>query len=187
MTDLNAHNSRPPENLPGSLEPELKRLDARLTRDAGHLDLPPGLADRVFEASVGRLPAQRYRFQTVETISTSRRLVLRRQVWARVALAASLAVAFVMSAQILMKTSSPVEPDVFAGITEPLEILIPEMSPVSDDRFVVLQRDAEQLLFALAAGGMDDFSYMAMTREITLDDLNDEFAALSDVMAGEGM
>jgi len=37
--------------------PELRSLDARLARQAGRLRVPPGLIQRVFEASVAGLPS----------------------------------------------------------------------------------------------------------------------------------
>jgi hypothetical protein len=88
---------------------ELREVDDLLGRYAGRQPVPAGLVERVFDASVGMLPSRRrrepaLRFQPVITTS----------LWGRLAMAASIALAFFVAGRILpmREPSSLLSPDV---------------------------------------------------------------------------
>jgi hypothetical protein len=86
------------------LEPELRLLDERLARLGSEVrdEAPAGLSRRVFEASVGLLPA-------VEVEPVLARLETRRGVqwWGRLAMAASVGLAVIIASTL---TTGPAEP-----------------------------------------------------------------------------
>ncbi len=177
MTRMNHPTSKSPEPLPGSFEPDIRRLDARLAQEAKHRDLPPGLAGRVFDASVGQLPPSGYRFESIRTTSVARQSARRRQSWSRFALAASVIVAFTLSARMLLNHSVPATDD---RVTQVLEVILPTLPNLQLATYqtdIPLTPDAERLLLDFASNGNEDFSYLSLTRDITLDDLSDELVA----------
>ena len=177
MTRMNHPTSKSPEPLPGSFEPDIRRLDARLAQEAKHRDLPPGLAGRVFDASVGQLPPSGYRFESIRTTSVARQSARRRQSWSRFALAASVIVAFTLSARMLLNHSVPVTDDRVTQVLEVILPTLPNLQPATYQTDIPLTLDAERLLLEFASNGTEDFSYLTLTRDITLADLNDELAA----------
>lgn len=177
MTWMNHPTSKSPEPLPGSFEPDIKRLDARLAQEAKHRELPPGLAGRVFDASVGQLPPSGYRFESIRTTSVARQTRRRRQSWSRFALAASVIVAFTLSARMLLNQSMPAPVDPVAKVLEVIQPTLPNLQLATYQTDNPLFPDAANLLFEFASNGTEDFSYLTLTRDITLDDLNNEFAA----------
>ena len=186
MTSMNHPTSKSPEPLPGSFEPDIRRLDARLAQNAKHSNLPPGLAGRVFDASVGQLPPSGYRFESIRAASVARKTVRRRQIWSRFALAASVIVAFTLSARMLLTQSMPSPIDSVAKDPEVVLPTLPNLQLAANQTDTALYPDAVSLLFELASNGTDDFSYLPLTQDITLDDLNNELAAfLTGISEGE--
>jgi hypothetical protein len=95
--------SRASEPLPEGFEPELRAIDALLGDHAAEADVPVGLAQRVFEASVGDLPAGPRRPRREAAPGPARPwralpLTTQRQWRGGLALAASLGLAFVIAA-----------------------------------------------------------------------------------------
>ena len=186
MTRMNHPTSKSPEPLPGSFEPDIRRLDARLAQEAKHRDLPPGLAGRVFDASVGQLPPSSYRFESIRTTSVARQSARRRQSWSRFALAASVIVAFTLSARMLLTQSMPAPVDPVAKLPEVVLPTLPNLQLASYPSYqtdTALFPDAVRLLFEFASNGTEDFSYLTLTSDITLDDLNEEFATFFTVLS----
>lgn len=177
MTRMNHPTSKSPEPLPGSFEPDIRRLDARLAQEAKHRDLPPGLAGRVFDASVGQLPPSGYRFESIRTTSVARQTARRRQSWSRFALAASVIVAFTLSARMLLNHSLPATDDSVAQVPEVILPTLPDLQLAIYRTDIPLSLDAERLLLEFASNGTEDFSYLTLTRDITLEGLSDELAA----------
>ena len=89
-------------------DPALAELEATLSRYARRRHAPAGLADRVFDASVGLLPSRRPRRARVfklEPISLG-------SMWGRLALAASIALAFLVAVRFMPqeRARSPLSP-----------------------------------------------------------------------------
>lgn len=89
--NLNTHE---PEPLPGVFSPEMRAVDDELRAQARQAEIPLGLSDRVFAASVKQLPVDlpgagdrrlRFPFQS---------WTARHGVWGQLAMAASVALAF---------------------------------------------------------------------------------------------
>ena len=178
MTRMNHPTSKSPEPLPGSFEPDIRRLDARLAQEAKHCELPPGLAGRVFDASVGQLPPSGYRFESIrKTTSAARQTRRRRQSWSRFALAASVIVAFTLSARMLLNQSMPAPVDPVAKVPEVIQPTLPNLQLAAYQTDNPLSPDVERLLLEFASNGTEDLSYLTLTWDITLDDLNNELAA----------
>ena len=184
MARMNNSTSNSPEPLPDSFEPDLRRLDARLTHEAKHHDIPPGLAGRVFDASVGQLPASGYQFETFQTPNTARKTASRRQSWSRVALAASVLLAFTFSARMLLNQSGPAPVDPVAKAPEASTLpVLPDMQLASNQTELALSHDAVWLLFDFASNGDEDISYLSQTSDITLDGLHNELATIITVLS----
>ncbi len=189
MTDHTDHHQNPqpqdhPDLTPGLLDPELRRLDARLTNQARRLDVPPGLADRVFEASVGHLPARRLRF----TPTPRQTIRIRRQRLGRLALAAGIALAFVLSARMLQSITPTTTPEQLAIHTPP-HATPNDQIPVDmqgSSQLVALSMNAERLLYEFAAPTGEDISYLAETRYTTLADLDADWRAFKNARFDEG-
>ena len=91
------------EPLPADFDTDLRRIDRALHQDADRLQTPPGLADRVYEASVVDLPdAHRLRLPgrgaAARRARPGRHAAPGRSVWSRLALAASLGLALIVPA-----------------------------------------------------------------------------------------
>jgi hypothetical protein len=108
---------RPAEALPAGFEPDLRAIDALLHDHAADAEVPFGLAQRVFDASVGELPARPRRPGRDAKPEPARPwwtrpIPVRGQWRGGLALAASLGLAFVIAALCLTpsdagKTPSP--------------------------------------------------------------------------------
>lgn len=183
MTRMNHPTSKSPEPLPGSFEPDIRRLDARLAQEAKHRDLPPGLAGRVFDASVGQLPPSGYRFESIRTTSVARQSARRRQSWSRFALAASVIVAFTLSARMLLNHSILATDDRVAKVPEVILPTLSDLQLATNQTEIPLSLDAERLLLEFASNGTEDFSYLSVTRDITHVGLSNELAALFTVLS----
>jgi hypothetical protein len=103
------------EPLPQGFEPELRAIDDLLRRHAAEAEVPPGLARRVFAASVDELSARRRRPRREAAPEPARhRLAFpvsaRRQWRGGLALAASLGLAFVIAAVYLSGSGADATP-----------------------------------------------------------------------------
>ena len=90
--------------LPSHFEPELRDLDGLLREQARRVDLPTGLCDRIYRASVAALP------QRPQPEQRPRRAIRREAVtrWrGRLAVAASLGLAFVLAAVLVEPPTAP--------------------------------------------------------------------------------
>lgn len=174
----------PPDYSPGLLEPDLGHLDARLTNDAHRLDVPPGLADRVFDASVGHLPPRRFKLVATE----KRTLRQKQQWWGRAAMAAGVMLAFGVSLQLLRESSPITSPKEIAVITPTIQAFIP--TSLEDEAFInmyALSPETESLLLEFSSGNGEDLSHLPLTRDVTLDDLAGEFVMLIAELNQGGM
>jgi hypothetical protein len=177
MKNRSPHNSNSIEPLPDHFEPDLTRIDARLMQESERMTVPPGLAGRVFQASVGRLPSMHLRLVPTETqVAAGRRLSWRRQTWGRVALAASVGLAGAVALRMLQA------PAVIGP--EPVALLpAPELDFVDP---MALSMDSEQLLLGFMSDQPSDLSYLTFGR-VTLDDLNSEMVNMLAELNEQGM
>jgi hypothetical protein len=145
---------RPRQRGPGYVfdgPAELREVDAMLAEYARRSPVPAGLADRVFNASAGLLPARRrrdrvLRLQPVSPVST----------WGRLALAASIALAFFVAARVLPfgRPTPLLSPDV--------ELILLEFAGVGD----------------LDEPGYAAVEHLLVTRDMTFRDLTSDLANL---------
>ena len=95
-------DTTPPEALPGGFENDLRSIDREMTRYAWSIAPPVGLSERVFSASATNLPRPRMRLSaTVHESAPRHRQSLYRLTWSRVALAASVGLAFVITSSLM--------------------------------------------------------------------------------------
>jgi hypothetical protein len=130
---------QPLEALPKEFEADLRRVDARLYELAGRIAMPEGLTERTFEASRRDLPQTAPRLRVVVgPPPSSRRLLLatRRQWWGRLAMAASLTLAFVVGSVFVRHAAPPAgdQPDVHLAYFN--EALAEESSDLGEGMFV---------------------------------------------------
>jgi hypothetical protein len=88
--------SRGPEHV-YEVPPDLREVDELLEWHARQQPVPAGLIDRVFDASVGLLPSHRPRRQPVLRLQPT----IMDSLWSRLAMAASIALAFIVAARML--------------------------------------------------------------------------------------
>ncbi|MCZ6836196.1 MAG: hypothetical protein O7G85_10515 [Planctomycetota bacterium] len=177
-----------PELPPDLLEPDLRRLDARLTHELRSMPIPPGLADRVYEASAGHLAPPRLQLSPTGGESPMRLVRVRRQWWGRVAMAASLFLVVGVSWNLMNQSSTPISNEHALLVTPETPRLIPPSNPIQDlTNTYVLSVDTEQLLLELASTDPgNDMSYLALTRDITLSDIMDDFINVLSELNEEG-
>ncbi len=138
----------------------LRAIEELLARDAARTRVPPGLARRVYQGSVGGLPVlprqprQRPRYEVQP-------LVLGRfAVWGRLAMAASIGLAFIVAGNVGRVGSRT--------------------------RLATLSPDVELVLLDLA--GLGDVDHLLITREMTFRDLAGDVAAMAvDLEMGRDM
>ncbi len=132
---------------------ELREVDADLSAWARRQAVPPGLADRVFDASVGLLPVRRIRPARANRLDS----LIGFPAWAglggRLALAASIALAFFVAVRVM--------PPAGGVLTRNLEMVLLEYAGGDagflDPRFAQVE-------------------HILMTRDMTFGDLTNELA-----------
>ncbi len=92
--------------------PEYREVEARLAAWAERQPVPPGLATRVFDASVGLLPARRRQRSPLLQMPRLASLAAWRGVGGRLALAASITLAFLVAVRVMPRESNRLTPDV---------------------------------------------------------------------------
>jgi hypothetical protein len=98
---------------PDQIPPEFREIDARLASWARRQPVAPALADRVFEASVAMLPARRRPRSPLLQLPRLASLSSWRGVGGRLALAASITLAFIVALRVMPSgNSNPLTPDV---------------------------------------------------------------------------
>jgi hypothetical protein len=191
---LPTHGPLPPAFPPGTIGPDLMRLDARLTHELRSLPTPPapGLADRVFEASVGHLPSRRLRLVGAEGRVVVRIATLRRVSWGRVALAASVLLGVGVAWNIMNRSAAPTPGGLARLDVSPVEppIVIP-----ADPRAAIsagadanaLSPEAEGLLLqALAMSDQTDLSYLPLALDLSYYDIAEDLANVFAGLTSEG-
>ena len=143
-------NSFDPESMARDLPPHLQSVDDLLGRQARRLPVPPGLAERVYLASVGLLTGQAQPPQ-VQVIA---RVGYHNAWWGRMALAASIALVCGVSLRLV---HTPTLQQLVSGIDS-------QIQPVY--RQVVGQT-------------LIEMDHLLVTREMTIDDLDMELALLT--------
>jgi len=98
------------DHFPDQTPPECRAVEVRLARWARGQPVPSGLARRVFDASVGRLPARRLPRSPMLQMPWLASLPAWRSVGGRLALAASIALAFLIAVRVM--PPAPFTPDV---------------------------------------------------------------------------
>ena len=148
-----------PEPLASDVAPGLRRLDASLGRLAHGADVPAGLARRVFTASVRLLPVRPL------TAAAGRRAPTTSWRWpdlgvlsGRLALAATLALAFVMAARFLERPPGAGDSMVGADLgfleSDPLEQLDNEFAYLLDTGTVTRDDVTGEMNLMILALGM---------------------------------
>lgn len=156
------HLAQPRDPLPAEFGPELGRVDDAVAQAASGAPLPAGLADRVFEASVARMPRPLLRPATLRP--AARRWAgtapVRSSRWSRLAMAASVALAFGVASWLVRPPAPPASP-------ESRRLLV-------DSRTDVLV----WLLMQPAAEGDPELASLLETEDMTFEDLAGELAML---------
>jgi hypothetical protein len=178
-------NRRPtidPGPLPREFEAELRRIDDLLARGAMPIVTPVGLIDRVFTASARLLPVplvnaggdRRLRLAGAGDLPRHHRRAVTASSWGRLALAASVALAFVMAGRFIA---------VQVGGESPILV----QRPHSLERLAVLRapadsRNLEQYLMnGHGELQLTELDYLLVTNDTTFSDL----AAELQVLAGD--
>lgn len=141
-----------PGPLPAEIPPQLQSVDMQLQREARRLGMPKGLANRVFDASVVLLPG-RFRTPHVEILATLTSSSPTSK-WGQLAMAASLGLVAFISFE---ASQSPKMPQLIAGIDT---VIKPYYNEVVGET-------------------ISDMDYLLVTRDVTFDDLDMEFAILA--------
>ena len=139
-----------PESTARDLPPQLQAVDDMLGRQASRLQVPAGLIDRVFQASVGLLPGS-VQSPQIEVVA---RIGLRHSWWGRAALAASIALACTLSLEVV---HTPTLPQLVWSIDT-------EIQPVYRE---------------VVGRTLNDMEHLLVTRDMTIDDLDVELAMLA--------
>ncbi len=101
------------DRFPDQTPPEFREVEARLSSWARRQPVPPGLAGRVFDASVGLLPARRRLRSPLLQMPRLASLSAWRGMGGRLALAASITLAFLVAVRVMPSgNSNPLTPDV---------------------------------------------------------------------------
>lgn len=170
--------SNPAGQLPAEFDRRLVELDQKLSGQAESQPTPVGLAERVFRASVSLLPHQH------EHASLRFPRSVRTPVWGQLAMAASVAVAFVVAAWFhSATTTTPSDSDGFVHHTPPpiVESMLSagDRDAADSTRPQLLSPEVEHLLF----DGESD--YLLDTRDLThadaVDDLHRIYEHLSEL------
>ena len=150
MTMSRNPDSFDPESMARDVSPDLHAVDTLLGRQARSLRVPAGLIDRVFQASVGLLPARSHTPQ-IEVVAT---IGYRHSWWSRGALAASIALACTISLRIV-----------------PLPSLHQLVSGIDTQIQPVYRQVVGRTL--------NDMEHLLVTRDMTIDDLDMDLALLA--------
>jgi hypothetical protein len=141
------------EPLPAGVEPELRRVDDLLAVVASEASVPRHLADLVYDATVGWV------WQRQAPLSLKAARMSRATQWGRLAMAAAVALAFVVGASVSHRPVMQSPPLAMAGML-PLE--------------------AEHLLMEPAASEAAGVWYLLETRDVTFDELTGDLQNLVD-------
>ena len=150
MTMSRDPSSFDPESTARDLSPQLQAVDDMLGRQAGRLQVPAGLIDRVYQASVGFLPG-RVQSPQIEVVA---RIGLRHSWWSRAALAASIALACTASLRVV---HTPTLPQLVWGIDTQIQPVYREV----------------------VGRTLNDMEHLLVTRDMTVEDLDVELALLA--------
>jgi hypothetical protein len=163
MPQLPDHRPRPrgPEHVYEG-PAELRHVDELLGRYARREPVPAGLIERVFDASVGLLPSPRRRREPVLRLQPA----ITASLWGRLALAASIALAFFVAGRILPVdgSGSLLSPDV--------ELALLEYAGAGD-------LDLQLALRGLEEAGYEAVEHLLVTRDMTFRDLAGDLANLA--------
>jgi len=164
------------EPLPGEFGADLVRLDEALGETLSQVEVPAGLAGRVFSMSAEFLGAPASLPMTPPMVVVRQR----RTTWARLAVAASLGTLFILAGRVVMQTGTivpPHQPEMVAHVSleQPLHDAV-EMLLL--DR--TTSRSGEEMAYLFDPDPRDssDMSLYVQTREVTLDDVSVELAML---------
>lgn len=176
--EMRQGRSNPAGPLPAEFDRRLVEVDEKLARRAASQTPRIGLTDRVFRASVSHLPAQ----QDHSPLRFPR--TVRTPVWGQLAMAASVAVAFVVAAWFHSAVTTPTGTDGLVHHTPPPAV---ESMPLADDQAASAPPSAPQMLSPevehLLFDGESD--YLLNTRDLShadaVDDLHRIYEQLSEL------
>lgn len=146
----------PIDRLTGAMDnpdsdPALWAIDALLAREAARTGVPAGLARRVYQGSVGGLPVLSRQPRRSPRSGLQPLVFGRLAVWGRLAMAASIGLAFIVASNVGRVGSRT--------------------------HLAALSPDVELVLLDLA--GLGDFDHLLITREMTFRDLAGDVAAMA--------
>ncbi len=129
----------------------LRAIEEMLAREAARTGVPPGLARRVYQGSVGGLPVLPRQYRRRPRSGLQPLVLGRLAVWGRLAMAASVGLAFIVASNVGRVGSRT--------------------------RLATLSPDVELVLLDLA--GLGDVDHLLITREMTFRDLTGDVAAMA--------
>lgn len=155
---MQRYQQEEPGPLPADISSHLQEVDTQLQREARRVQIPKGLANRVFDASVGLLPA-RSRTSQIDVLATISNLGSsissgQASKWGRLAMAASIGLVAMIA---FNESRSPNMPQLVASIDTKLE----------------------PIYLQVVGKTISDMDYLLVTRDVTFEDLNAEFAILA--------
>jgi hypothetical protein len=170
-----------PESLPEGFDAADQRIDHLLNANARQMIEPVGLRNRIFEASIAALPAERQPTLRlvgsdieggVQVVSARRRLT-----WSRLAMAASVALAFGIGTLMFMSSPKPNSTMEMAAVDRPHTPAA--LVPSSTEEAAIAMSDLNKL----PAGSIDrldgQMNYLLNTRDVaSLDDVRGELLTL---------
>ncbi len=136
-----------------------RELELLLRAEASRLERRAGLADRIFAASVGQLPARQRPVRTPWMLRPGR-LTLG-SMWGRLAMAASIGLAFFVGLRTLPPTAA-----VWPLLSTEAELVLLEFAGASYDIF--------------GDSAFVEVEHLLVTRDMTFRDLTSDLAALAD-------
>jgi hypothetical protein len=166
-----------PAPLSSDFDSELRRVDELLARQARRVVTPATLVDRVFEASVGLLPAPLVRVSSgrreLPLVMAGHRVLRFRTSFAlgRLALAASVALAFVLAVR-FMQAPAAHRPIVLVHNHGSLETLGVLRAPADSSNL-------EQWLDGRGDVHITELDYLLVTHDTTFSDLDAEMRMLA--------
>ena len=137
-------------------DPELREIESLLSSYVRRQAVPPGLARRVYSASVPLLPGRRAKTEALRLTPVNLG-----SIWGRLALAASIRLAFVIGARVMITSPRP-QP----LLTPEVELVLAEYAGATD-----------HLLADMAEFGQVE--HLLVTRDMTFNDLTTDLAALA--------
>jgi hypothetical protein len=149
--------------------PQLRPIDEMLAREAAGQPLPPGLTQRVYDASVTHLPGSAVARRRSRSFWVEPLVQGRFATWGRLAMAASIAVAFMVSLQVMQFQPKAGMPTAAAVVLSPDEELV----------LFDLEAGVDRVLGLVSDSPLGEVENILLTRDMTFRDLTADLALLA--------